>query len=146
MHEKPVFRGAFRRRRCLVPADGWFEWRREATGKQPYFIAAAGGAPVSFAGLWERWEIGGEPLETFTLLTTAAASALAGIHHRQPSIVEADDFDEWLDPDSGTERLLALARAPYEGPFEHWAVSRRVNNARSDDPDLLRPLDAEPGR
>ncbi len=117
MHERPAYRGAFRRRRCLVPADAWFEWRREESGKQPYCITAAGGAPLSFAALWERWEKGGEPLETFSILTTDAAPALAAIHHRQPSIVEADDFEEWLDPGSRTERLLALARAPYEGPF-----------------------------
>ena len=71
---------------------------------------------------------------------------LADIHHRQPSIIPTADFDEWLDPDSGTERLLALARRAYEGPFEHWPVSCRVNNARNDAPDLLRPLDAETGR
>ena len=146
VHERPAFRAAFRRRRCLVPADAWFEWRQEEGGKQPYCITAAGGAPLSFAALWERWEKGGEPLETFSILTTDAAAALRGIHHRQPSIVQADDFDEWLDPGTGTERLLALARAPYEGPFEHWPVSKRVNSPRNDDPDLLRPLEAEAGR
>ena len=146
VHERPAFRGAFRRRRCLVPADGWFEWRREGSGKQPYFIAAAGGAPVSFAGLWERWEKGDEPLETFTVLTTTAAPALADIHHRQPSIIPTVDFDEWLDPDTAEDRLLALARRSTEGPFDCWAVSKRVNSPRNDDPDLLRPLDAETGR
>ena len=141
VHGKPAFRAAFRRRRCLVPVDGWFEWRKEPGGKQPWFIAAAGGAPLSFAGLWERWEKGDEPMETFTLLTTDAAPGLLDIHHRQPSIIEADDFEEWLDPGTGTERLLALARRSHEGPFDHWPVSRRVNNVRNDAPDLLQPLD-----
>ena len=113
-----------------MPADGWFEWGREGSGKQPYFIAAAGGAPVSFAGLWERWERDGEPVETFTVLTTAAAA----------------DVDEWLDPDTAEDRLLALARRSTEGPFDCRTVSKRVNSPRNDDPDLLRPLEAETGR
>lgn len=142
VHERPAFRAAFRRRRCLIPTDGWFEWRTESVGKQPWFITAADRTPVSFAGLWERWEKGDEPMETFTILTTAAAPALADIHHRQPSIIEADDFEEWLDPDAATERLLVLARRSTEGPFDRWPVSRRVNNARNDDPDLLAPLTA----
>ena len=141
VHEKPAFRAAFRRRRCLVPADGWFEWRKEAGGKQPWFIAVAGGAPLSFAGLWERWEKGDEPMETFTIVTTAAAPTLVDIHHRQPSIIEADDFEEWLDPRTGTERLLALARRAYDGPFDHWRVSKRVNSPRNEGADLVRPLD-----
>ena len=136
-HQKPAFRAAFKRRRCLVGADGWFEWRQEGGGKQPWFITAADRAPVSFAGLWERWERNEEVLETFTILTTAAAPALADIHHRQPTIVEAADFEEWLDPRTGTERLLALARRSYEGPFDRWPVSKRVNHPRNDDPDLL---------
>ena len=140
VHVKPAFRAAFRRRRCLIPADGWFEWRKDAGGKQPWFIAAAGGAPLSFAGLWERWEKGDEPTETFTVLTTAAAPSLIDIHHRQPAIIEPDDFDEWLAPDAPQDRLLALARRSHEGPFERWPVSRAVNNARNDHPDLLLPL------
>ena len=87
VHGKPAFRAAFRRRRCLIPADGWFEWRVGETGngKQPWFITSADGRPVSFAGLWERWEKGEEPIETFTILTTAASSGLAAIHHRPAS-------------------------------------------------------------
>lgn len=141
VHEKPAFREAFRRRRCLVPADGWFEWRTEGERKQPNFIAVAGGAPMSFPALWECWEKGDEPIETFTILTTAASPGLLAIHHRQPSILEAEDVDEWLAPGTPQGRLLALARRSHEGPFEHWAVSPRVNNARNDDPDLLRRLD-----
>ena len=140
VHEKPAFRAAFKRRRCLIPADGWLEWREEETGKQPWFIARASGEPVSFAGLWERWEKGDEPMETFTILTTAASPALEDIHHRQPAILEAEDFDAWLAPGAPQDRLLALARRSHEGPFERWPVSRRVNNARNDDPDLLLPL------
>ena len=141
VHQKPAFRAAFKRRRCLVPADGWFEWRKEADGKQPWFIAAAGGAPLSFAALWERWGKGTESLETFTVLTTAAAPTLVDIHHRQPSIIAVDDFEEWLALDTPQERLLALARRSHEGPFECWRVSKHVNNACNDTPDLMLPLD-----
>ena len=141
VHEKPAFRAAFRRRRCLVPADGWLEWRRDADAKQPWFIAGADAAPLSFAGLWERWERDGEPMETFTIVTTAAAPALADLHPRQPAILEPSHFDEWLSPDTPPERLRALARGAYDGPFERWPVAQRVNNARDDAPDLLLPLD-----
>ena len=141
VHEKPAFRAAFKRQRCLIPADGWFEWREKEAGKQPWFITAADREPVSFAGLWERWEKD-EPMETFTVLTTAASPGLDDIHHRQPSILEAGDFEEWLAPDTPTERLLALARRSHEGPFDRWRVARRVNNPRNEGPDLVQPLDA----
>ncbi|MDD9981417.1 MAG: SOS response-associated peptidase [Gammaproteobacteria bacterium] len=140
VHQRPAYRAAFKRRRCLIPVDGWFEWRTEGDGKQPWYITAAGGAPLSFAALWERWEKGDEPIETFTILTTGASASLAAIHHRQPSVLEATDFDTWLAPDTPQDRLLALARHSHEGPFENWRVSRRVNNSRNDAPDLLLPL------
>ena len=140
VHEKPAFRSAFRRRRCLVPADGWLEWRKEAHGKQPYFVAAASEEPMSFAGLWERWERGEEAVESFTILTTAASTGLADLHHRQPSIVAPGDFEEWLEPSTGLERVVELARRPNEGPFERRRVSVRVNNPRNDGPELLEAL------
>ena len=141
VHVLPAFRAAFRRRRCIIPADGWFEWLAEGDGKQPWFIAAASGEPVSLAGLWERWEKGAEPVESFTILTTSATTALTDIHHRQPSILEPGDFDEWLAPHTQTERLLALARNAYEGPYKPWRVSKRVNSSRNEGPDLVQPLD-----
>ena len=142
VHEKPAFRSAFRRRRCVVPVNGWFEWRRENGEKQPYWLRPAGDEVFSLAGLWERWEKGEEPVETFTVLTTAASTALADIHHRQPVIVESMALDEWLDPGTSLERLRALASAGKEGPFERRAVSTRVNSARNDDAELLAPLTA----
>ena len=113
VHEKPAFRAAFKRRRCLIPADGWLEWRAEEDGKQPYFITAASREPLSFGGLWERE---GEVIESFTILTTAASLTLDDIHHRQPSIIRAGDFDTWLTPDTPQDRLLALAAARTRGP------------------------------
>ena len=123
VHERPAFRTAFRRRRCLIPADGWFEWQKVAGGKQPYFITSTGEAPLSLAGLWERCEHGEAPVESFAVLTTVAAPALADIHHRQPAIIDAGDFDEWLAPDTPRDRLLALARCASGGRFEWWPVS-----------------------
>ena len=137
VHEKPAFRAAFQRRRYLVPANGWMEWRNEGSRKQPYVITAHSDEPLSFAGLWERWDNDGEAIESFTILTTVASLALADLHHRQAAIIEADDFGEWLEPGTAPERLLALAQRAYQGPFDRWAVSRRVNNARNNDPDVL---------
>ena len=140
VHEKAAFRAAFRRRRCVVPVNGWFEWRRENGEKQPYWIRPAGAEAFSLAGLWERWDKGDEPVETFTVLTTNASPALADIHHRQPAIVEDAALDEWLDPGTPSERLLALAGTANEGPFDTRAVSTRVNSPRNDDAELLAPL------
>ena len=142
VHEKPAFRSAFRRRRCVIPVNGWFEWRREGGEKQPYWIRPADAEVFSLAGLWERWNRGEEPVETFTILTTAVSPALADIHHRQPVIVDGDEVEEWLDPASSSERLLELARAAYAGPFDRWRVSRAVNSSRNESPELLRPVEA----
>ncbi len=140
VHDKPSYGAAFRSRRCLVPANGWFEWKRTGHGKQPYFLALADGSPLSFAALWEHWEKRGEPLESFTIITTVASSGLADIHHRQPAIVDPDHFYDWLDPESPVSLLLDLVRKPYCGPYEKRAVSTRVNSVSNDDPDVLLPL------
>ena len=140
VHEKPAFRAAFRRRRCLVPANGWLEWRKEEGAKQPYFITSASREALSFAALWDQWEADAEPIESFTILTTVASSALADIHHRQPTIIGSDDFEDWLEPSTPPDRLLEMARCAHEGPFDRWPVSRRMNDARNDLPDLLLPL------
>ena len=141
VHEKPAFRSAFRRRRCVIPVNGWFEWRREGGAKQPYWIRPENAETFSLAGLWERWDKGEEPVETFTILTTAASTALADIHHRQPVIVGDGEVDGWLDPASPSERLVAMARAAFAGPFDRRRVSRAVNNARNDAPELIRPAE-----
>ena len=139
IHTKPSFGAAFRSRRCLVPADGWFEWQRTGYGKQPYFLALGDRLPLSFAALWEHWGKGNNSLESFTIITTMASPELADIHHRQPAIIAPDCFDDWLDPTSPVPRLLDLVREPYGGPYEKRAVSTRVNSVRNDDPDILAP-------
>ena len=140
VHNKPSFRSAFHSRRCRVPADGWFEWQQRGCCKQPFFLTPAAGSPLSFAALWERWDPGGGPLETFTIITTAASPELEDIHHRQPAIIEPRWFSLWLDPLSPLPALLEVVREPYCGPFERRPVSSRVNRVRNDDPDILLPL------
>ena len=137
---KPSFGATFRSRRCLVPADGWFEWQRTGHGKQPYFLALVDGSLLSFAALWERWDKGGAPLESFTIITTAASPGLADIHHRQSAIIDSDRFDDWLDPALPAPRLLGLVREPHAGPYERRAVITRVNSVQNDDPGVLVPV------
>jgi len=140
VHYKPSFRAAFRRRRCLLPVDGWFEWQHRGRGKQPYYLTLKDGSPLTFAALWERWNPGGAPLETFTIITTEASPGLEDLHHRQPAIINPRWFTEWLDPRTPLPALLELARQPHDGPFQRRAVSTRVNSVRNDDPDILTPL------
>ena len=140
VHTKPSFGDAFRSRRCLVPANGWFEWQRTGYGKQPFFLALEDGSPLSFAALWERWDNDGGAIESFTIVTTAASPELANIHHRQPAIIDSDRFDDWLDPTSPTSRLLELVRESWDGPYERRAVSTKVNSVRNDDPRILDPV------
>ena len=144
VNEKPSFRAAFRARRCLVPASGWFEWQGTGRAKRPWFLALEDGSPLSFAALWERWDKGEDGLETFTIITTEACEHLAGIHHRQPAIIPPDRFADWLDPGSQPEQLLDLVRAPCAGPFERRPVSTRVNRVANDDARILERADAVP--
>lgn len=139
--EKPAFRAALRRRRCLVAADGFYEWRRAGATKQPYFIHLADDRPFAFAGLWERWEGPDHTvLETCAVITTEANELMASIHDRMPVILSPDDYALWLDPAiQSPERLQPLLR-PY--PSEAMAahpVSTHVNNPRHDDPRCVVP-------
>jgi len=141
--EKPAFRAAMRYRRCLFPASGFYEWRRgPGKSKQPYWVRPRGGGLVAFAGLWETWSDrdGGE-IDTASILTTDANTAIAPIHDRMPVVIEADDFDRWLDcrgyaPDAVAELLRPAPTAL----FEAIPVGSRVNTAANDDPTLQKPL------
>jgi len=156
--EKPAFRRAFARRRGIVPADGFYEWR--ATGgdrraKQPYYVRSADGAPLAFAGLWETWKVpdaavgtvGDDDgwLRTCTIITTDANAVLAPIHHRMPVILPEPAWAEWLDP--GVTDVAALQHLLVPAPdatVRAHAVARAVGNARTNGPDLIEPVD-EPG-
>ena len=135
--EKPSYRNAFKHRRCLVLADGFYEWRREGDAKTPYFISLASGEPFALAGLWERWtdKQSGESLQTTTLITTEANDFMAPLHHRMPVILEAGTATEWL---AGSRDLLDDV-ASITPPLQAWPVDRRVNNARNQGEELVLP-------
>ena len=159
---KPSFRSAFRHRRCLVPSDGFYEWRTENGVKQPFRIGMKGGEPFALAGLWERWtppaedtvgagpedgpENGkGEAVETFTIVTTEANEKLRPIHPRMPVIVDPADYDLWLGGDGEGDSDGGDALRAILGPFApelmaFYRVSTRVNNVRNDDPACIEPL------
>ncbi len=141
--EKPSFRSAFRRRRCLVPADGFYEWQKTPGGaKQPFHIHLEDDAPFAIAGLWERWQPpDGEAIESCTLITTGANELLRPIHDRMPVILAPADYDAWLDPEPApAEELKALLRPYPADEMTATAVGRQVNDARNDEPGCVEPL------
>lgn len=140
--KKPSFRSAFRRRRCLVAADGYYEWIKSGSKKQPYHIRMAHGGPFAIAGLWEHWEgEDGEVIDSCTLLTTEANELMKPLHDRMPVILPREAFAQWLDPaEENSGGLQALLKPyPSEG-MTACAVSTVVNNARVDDPRCVEPL------
>jgi len=143
--EKPSFRNAFRRRRCLILADGYYEWQRSAAVKQPYFIALDDGEPFGMAGLWERWRdpLTGEPLESCCIVTASPSPTVAHVHDRMPVIVPPDAYAEWLDPkNEATERLARLFEPCPRPDLRARPVSRRVNDARNQGHDLIEEMPA----
>ncbi|WP_295885634.1 SOS response-associated peptidase [uncultured Thiohalocapsa sp.] len=160
---KPAYRSAFKRRRCLIPADGFYEWQAPVAGedagkgggkgvgkdrskpKQPYFIHRRDGAPILLAGLWEVWRPQeGDPVHSCTIVVTDANAAIAPVHERMPVVLDPDTpgaMDTWLDPDNAdTDALQALLRPAPAGAWVLDPVSRRVNSPRNDDADLLTPI------
>jgi putative SOS response-associated peptidase YedK len=137
--EKPSFRTAWRKRRCLVLASGYYEWQDSAAGKQPHFIRRVNSEPFAMAGLWESWleQPGAEALQSCTIITTEAGGALAQIHHRAPVLIQPSDYERWLDAATDVTTLAPLLCAPPEGLLSAVPVSRRVNNARNEGPDLV---------
>lgn len=142
--QKPAFRSAFARRRCLVPVSGFYEWQavEGRKAKQPYWIGRADREPFALAGLWERWMKGDEPIETFTILTTEANTLLRPIHHRMPAVVEGPDWAQWLGDPDPTSLAGLLAAREWEG-FEAVAIGTRVNSPRNDDPSVLEPAEGD---
>jgi len=137
VESKPMFRDAYRHRRCLIPADGFYEWRRVAAGKQPWRIQRADGAPFAFAGLWERWTgRDGMAIESCAIVTTEANDAVRPIHDRMPVILDIGRFGPWLEasPVEASEMV-----APYRGALELFPVSRRINDPTQDDAALIAP-------
>ncbi len=133
--EKPAYRNAFKHRRCVVLADGFYEWQREGSAKIPYFITTADSEPFGLAALWESWtdKSTGEHIESTTLITTASDDYVAKLHHRMPVVLDPGLAGEWL---AGNDELIGPG-APQSPPLIAWPVDRRVNNARNEGEDLV---------
>jgi putative SOS response-associated peptidase YedK len=139
----PAFREAFKSRRCLIPADAFYEWQKiDAKTKQPFAIGMKDGSPYAFAGLWERWRDPAtkEPLETFTVITTDANELLEAMHDRMPVILEPKDYDRWLQPGDPTRPPIDLLRAFPADQMIAWKVDPRVGNVRNDDAGCIASL------
>ena len=137
--EKASFRAALRDRRCLVLADGFYEWQRRGTKKQPYFVKTADGLRFAMAGLWERWNdrASGESVESFTIVTTAASEALQAVHERMPAILYTAGQEAWLTARSA-EAIEPLLR-PFSGPMTTIPVTTFVNSPKNDSPSSIEP-------
>lgn len=140
--EKPSFKTAFKKRRCLVPADGFYEWEKKQGGrlKIPHRFTLKTEEIFSFAGLWDVWKTAeGESLETFTIITTSPNKLMEPLHNRMPVILKSEDEDIWLDTKADQESLLSLLK-PYDtGSMDEYEVSVKVNSAREESPDLIEP-------
>jgi len=146
--EKPAFAAAFRKRRCLVLADGFYAWVGEGEGKQPYLVTRRDGGAFAFAGLWERWTpkaAGKESafIDSFTIVTTEANALLRPLHPRMPVILPAAHCTSWIDPDASPESLKPLLAPAEDDLLRYYPVSKRVNSARIDEPDLAEPAGPE---
>jgi putative SOS response-associated peptidase YedK len=138
---KPAFRASFRSRRCLIVADGFYEWQPRNGTKQPYYIRLKSGRPFGMGGLWERWEKHGEPLETCTILTCDANESMLAIHDRMPVVIPPESFDIWLDPDiHDPGRLARLLRPFHPDEMTAYPVSTLVNNVRNDSAACIEPV------
>jgi putative SOS response-associated peptidase YedK len=139
---KPAFRRAFRRRRCLVIADGFYEWGRQGRTKQPFYIRLRDGRPLAFAGLWEHWEgPEGQAIDSCTLLTTLPNDMIRTFHHRMPVILGPEVYPVWLDPAiQEPDRVQPLLRPYPPEAMTAYPVSPRVNNPANDNPECTEPL------
>ena len=135
--EKPSYREAYKKRRCLILASGFYEWRKEGEGKTPYYITTADDSPFAFAGLWERWanKETDETLQTTTIITADANDFMESLHHRMPIILKAESANQWLSGDNDMIHDVSAITPPLKA----WPVDRRVNNARNEGADLIEP-------
>ena len=139
--EKPAYREAFRRRRCLVLADGWYEWQAAPGGKLPWFVRLRDPSPIAFAGLWERWkDPAGELLESCTIVTTDASESIKKIHDRMPVVLPHQSWDRWMDPAYSDTDALSKTLGPYDPKaLKAWTVSRQVNAPKNEGAKLIEP-------
>jgi putative SOS response-associated peptidase YedK len=140
----PSFRDSFRAQRCLIPADGFYEWRRSAKFKQPYCFELNNRELFAFAGLWDRWTDGsGKTIETCAILTTSANSTIANVHDRMPVILQRGDYDDWLRDLADSSAALRLL-TPYAGSMRQYPVSDRLNQVQNDDVQCSEPVKLVP--
>ena len=140
--EKPAFRAAFRRQRCLIPVTGFYEWTREKTGKQPYYFHRQDGGLFAFAGLWELWEKDAEPVLSCTILTTGPNEVMRPVHDRMPVIVSPENYEAWLDPGTLPDAAQAILVPAAEDALTVYSVGTEVNSPRTDHPGLIEPLES----
>jgi putative SOS response-associated peptidase YedK len=144
--QKPSFRNAFRKRRCLIPADGFYEWKGEKGNKQPYYVSIPSGEPFSFAGLWETWtdkETGEESVyKSCTIITTAASESIREIHHRMPVILDPKFHEKWLNADiQDPKALQVIINDGIIHNMSFYPVSKLVNSVKNNDPNCIKPVD-----
>lgn len=138
---KPAFRSSFRARRCLIVADGFYEWQARDGKKQPYYIRLKSGQPFGIAGLWDHWDKQGEPIESCTILTTDANEPMMAIHERMPVVIPPESFGVWLNPaEHSVEKLSRLLRPFHPDEMTAYPVSTLVNNAKQDSAKCVEPL------
>lgn len=140
--EKPSFQAAIRHRRCLIPADAFYEWGGPKTRRRPHLIRRRDGCPMAFAGLHEHWQgADGSEIETMVILTVPASATVAALHERMPALLEPGDFDAWLDCRGvRVEEALSLLRPAQDSDLEMFEISSRLNDPRVDRPDLVEPV------
>jgi putative SOS response-associated peptidase YedK len=142
-HTLPAFREAMKLRRCLVPADGFYEWQRRGSAKQPFCFEVSDGGLFAFAGLWERWrDPSGQWVKSFSILTTTPNALTSAVHDRMPVILRKDDYDVWLDP--GMQNVAAISEMPkpYDASqMRCYPVSTRINHVANDDAECSRPVE-----
>jgi len=143
---KPSFRAAFKRRRCLVMADGFYEWQGEKGSKQPYFFTLPSKRPFAFGGLWEKWQSkdaadDAPAYKSCTILTTAASDSIQAIHHRMPVILQPEAYDDWLDPQiHDADRLAVILQDHLVREMQYYPVAKRANRVQNNSPENINPL------
>jgi putative SOS response-associated peptidase YedK len=145
--QKPSFRAAFKRRRCLIMADGFYEWQGQKGRKQPYFIALPSKRPFAFGGLWETWKSKDASAEdpvykSCTILTTAASESIQDIHHRMPVILQPEAYDDWLDPEiHDADRLAVVLQNDLVRKVHYYPVSKMVNRVQNNSAENIKPIE-----
>ena len=142
-HEKPAFRDALKSRRCLIPADGFYEWMRTGKAKQPYCFEVNEGELFAFAGIWDRWtDPSGNWIKTCSILTTSPNAVTSAVHDRMPVILDPDGYDRWLDPGMSNVSEISLLLKPYDARLMRcYPVSSRINHVANDDEECSRPVE-----